>query len=273
MVDKYREFKLKEPLSQYIDCVWMEEYSQLPENRDKTFLVAPDNTVELIFTRGLIERKIRTANSSTQLLGSHLAGLKTIAQDVRILGGTELSVRFKPHGLYPFVGPMLHETVNQSIPIADLFGPDILVLEDQLFSTPSLPEKLRLIEQFFLDRLQRRQRSCDAVFDYLARKIGDTKGLVKIHSLASDSSVAIKTIERKFQHNLGVSPKQCGQLVRLFHALRATNRQGVSLTHVAHENGFYDQMHYIKEIKKFVRLTPGEYLKANRDLQLPIFTR
>jgi AraC-like DNA-binding protein len=60
----------------------------------------------------------------------------------------------------------------------------------------------------------------------------------------------------------------------LFHTLKATNKAShVNLTTIAHDNGFYDQMHFIKEMKKFTRLTPGEYLKAPRELQMPIFTR
>ncbi|WOK07452.1 helix-turn-helix domain-containing protein [Imperialibacter roseus] len=274
MIYEYQEFKLNSVLSRYIDCVWTESYTQRPENKGRTYLVVPDNTVELIFTSGTLERKIKDGLGKVEVLGSHLSGLKTIAQDVKVDGEMNLSVRFKPHGLYPFIKPRLQETINQSIPIEDLFGKDILELESQLFETHCLLDRVRHIETYFLKRLLTLNRQADATFDYLINRIVDGRGAHRILDLAEETGVTIKTFERKFLQNLGVSPKQCGQLIRLFHTLKATNKASqVNLTSIAHDNGFYDQMHFIKEMKKFTRLTPGEYLKAPRELQMPIFTR
>jgi len=273
-VYNYNEFKVCPPLDRYIDCIWTEGYTQLPENLGRTYLVVPDNTVELIFTPGTLERKIKGSCGSAEKFGSHLSGLKTIAQDVKVNGEMALAVRFKPHGLYPFISMDLRETVNQSIAPEAVFGKDILDLEARLFESDAFDKKVQLVESYFLKKLCGSNRDKDATFDYLVSQIVNSKGTHRILDLAKETGVTIKTFERKFLQNLGVSPKQCGQLIRLFHTLQATNKASqVSLTDIAHDNGFYDQMHFIKEMKKYTRLTPREYLKAARDLQMPIFTK
>lgn len=272
MVNFYTEFKLNSKLSRYIDCVWMENFSRIPANHGKSYLVVPDNTIELIFTSGTLERRLM-GSTYTHTMGSHVSCLKTVAQEVRISNHHGLGVRFKPYGLYAFAKPELWETVNQSLFPSDVFGSCIRELEERLLNAKTKEEQLRLVEGYFMKKLDRSANAADNTFDYLVHDIVASRGAVRVQELVQASGFSVKTVERKFRQRLGLTPKEYCQLVRIFHAFRAANRQaGEKLSTIAYDNGFYDQMHFIREVKKYTTLTPGEYMKANRELQLPIFT-
>lgn len=266
----YREYQISAPLQPYLDCIWKEGYEKYSQEEELPFLVVPDNTVELVFTRNNVKRKQTESKEYQHNVKSHISGLKTQPQHVKICGDVLISVRFKPYGLYPFTDVDLGETIDGTIEPSQLFGRDILYLEEELFESKGITEKIRLIEKFFIHKLVKGKRDIDAVFDFCVHEIVRSKGSVGIADLANRFNVSIKTIERKFKAKLGVSPKKYSRIVRLFHSLKIP-KESTNLTWVALDNGFYDQAHFIKEVKQFTGMTPKEYFSIDRTIQTNIF--
>ena len=52
----YKEFQVAPTLRKYIDCIWKERYEKRIDKEQRSFLVIPDNTVELVFTSNPIQR-------------------------------------------------------------------------------------------------------------------------------------------------------------------------------------------------------------------------
>jgi AraC-like DNA-binding protein len=270
MTDYYQEYQLNGALRPYIDCVWMESYTQLPENIGRSYLVAPDHTVELIFTVHPIERRCKHSNQEKHALRSHISGLKTKPQEIVVTGETILSVRFRPEAFYPFVRADIQETVDRSIPAFDLFGNEIRTLEEQLLEADTRLEQVKRVERFFLKKLSPIEKQQDYKFNFLVRKIQRLKGNIKIAALAKEAKVSVKTIERKFLQYLGILPKQYCRIIRFCHIVKQVSRTG--LFTAEYYDSFYDQNHFIKELKHFTGLTPGEYFHMDKGVQHPIFS-
>ena len=90
--------------------------------------------------------------------------------------------------------------------------------------------------------------------------------------------VSERQLERKFRENIGISPKKFSNVIRLqfFLKLFRTKPPQKSLTEIGYESGYYDQAHLIREFRKSVGLSPGQYIfKTNRLavnlVQLPPF--
>ncbi len=268
----YTAYPVNPALSKYIDCIWMETFSNSPEFRDRDHLIVPDNTVELVFTIHKIERRFSSSSGDVTSCKSHVAGLKTRPQYVKMTGEVLLAVRFKPSGLYRFTDIPLTDTINQSIPTEYLFGSDIRELEEQLLGAEDHLQQIALINDYFLSRLIRSKRIGNELFDYITSRIVQSNGRVKINDLSAELNVSIKTIERRFQEHLGISPKQYCQLIRFFQCLKAPFDPTVEcLGSLAYSHGYYDQMHFIKEVKKFTGLTPSAYFAMDKGIQGPIF--
>ncbi|WP_299226872.1 helix-turn-helix domain-containing protein [uncultured Psychroserpens sp.] len=267
----YEEYKLNYELNKYVDCVWKEQHSNSISNHNKDFLIVPDNTVELVFTSNTMYRKSSDTEKIVKIK-SHLSGLKTKAQNINVTGNILLSVRIKPYSLYKFTKQNLKHTIDQSILIQDVFGTDISILEHRLFEAQNETQQLQLIQTFLMKRLSRINKN-DMVFDYTIQEILKTKGQINFKDLAFKTNTSLKTIERKFITNLGLTPKKYCRIIRLFHTLKITNNHiNTKLSSIGFDNGFYDQTHLYKEIKQFTSMKPKDFFKSDRRFQIPIFS-
>ncbi|NVK52844.1 MAG: helix-turn-helix transcriptional regulator [Flavobacteriaceae bacterium] len=264
----YKEYKINNGLDAFIDCVWKD--NQVSDKYKSDFLVVPDNTVELVFTSNSVDRKVKDQNLCT--VKSHLCGLKTKPQLVGIKGEVLLSVRFKPYGLYPFTNIDLNETIDKSIQPEDIFGKEILNLEESLFNCKEEELQVKLVESFFANKFVKTNRDKDKIFDFFVARIIAHKGNISIEELAESINISKKTIERKFFSKLGITPKRYCRIVRMFHALKIPkNPETFKLSSIAIDNGFYDQAHFIKEVKQFTGMTPKDYFGIDRTIQTNIF--
>ena len=74
-------------------------------------------------------------------------------------------------------------------------------------------------------------------------------------------------MERKFISVVGMSPKQLSRIVRMQSTLKMLEQKNfASLTSLAHENGYYDQAHFIKDFKEFTGMSPKLFFGGNMKL-------
>ncbi|GEM_PF-187605 len=271
--EQYRSYPVNAALSKHIDCIWTEGFSKLPEYHYIDHLIVPDNTAELIFSTHSIERRFANEGDTVMKCHSHLAGLKTKPQLVKLKGAVLIAVRFKPYGLYRFTNIPLHETIDRSVPTEYLFGSAIKQLEEELLLTNDLKTQVVLINSFFTKKLVRSKQSADDMFDHVCGQMISSGGMLKINELADQLRVSVKTVERRFNERLGLSPKKYAQILRFFQSMKtAFDPERDCLGSLAYANGYYDQMHFVKEVKRFTGLTPREYFSLDRGIQAPIFS-
>lgn len=271
-MNHYFSYRLSPVLSKYIDCVWGEDFFNHPANRSRFHRIVPDNSVELVITEHAVERRL-LAKGETQHFTSHLAGFKTRPQEIKLCRSCLLSIRFRPHGLYGLTGVKAQELVDQNLSPELIFGSDFKLFEEQLFETDNWAGRLELIEQYFRNRLARQLSGPDPLFEAFLQRLEGGKGNIPITQLAGYFNTSIKTLERKCTLHLGITPKKYSRLVRLFNALSTSEiPAGRSLTDIAYSNGYYDQMHFIKEVKYFTGMPPGSFFQQDLGIQQAIFS-
>jgi AraC-like DNA-binding protein len=76
--------------------------------------------------------------------------------------------------------------------------------------------------------------------------------------LARESGLSVSAFERRFRRVVGTSPKKYASVVRLRYV---TGRWagGENLSQLAHEAGYCDQSHFIKDLKKFIGRPPASF--------------
>ncbi len=267
----YHEYQPSGILAKYIDCIWTENYSDHFDGARQSHYVLPDNTIELIFSESEVKR--RTSKGVVQKLKSHLCGLKTTHQQVHVLKSPLLGIRIKPIGLYRLTNIDKKALIDGAVTPDFCFGMAIQELEEKLFLTHAMSHRIELIEAFFLQLLAKSHVETDMVFEKSVEMITASQGILSIGDIARQLDVSIKTIERRFIANLGITPKKYCRLVRIFYSLKASaNYTPGQLTSVAHHFEFYDQAHFIKEVKAYTGLTPSDFLKLDKRVQTPTFS-
>ncbi len=84
-----------------------------------------------------------------------------------------------------------------------------------------------------------------------AQKLFQTDFGTPIQQLARESCMSVRTYERKFLGEVGISPKLYARLRRFQMALDRKRASATRWLDVAHDLGYFDQMHMVKEFRVF----------------------
>ena len=84
----------------------------------------------------------------------------------------------------------------------------------------------------------------------------------------TQAGLSLRQYERRFAQEMGLPPKLFARITRFQMALDAKrltpNRTSLS---VAHEFGYFDQMHMARDFQTLGSETPGQILRQSGDLQ------
>lgn len=194
-----------------------------------------------------------------------LDGANTRSRRMGFAGRVELlGVRFWEGGAYPFLGIPLSELRNETA-LLDASGSlgraELLDLHGRLYEADSLAARVGLLEAWLIDRLTLGKTRNALIPASLALLQRTTQPIPR---LAQGLGVSQRQLERLYQAQVGMSPKQYAGLVRVETARLALKGGGESAASVAVDSGFYDQAHFIREFSAVIGMTPNAYVKRSR---------
>jgi AraC-like DNA-binding protein len=240
---KYVKYQPSVLLEKYIDFYWTLE----TDSNYKTFNVPlfADACTDIFINFGNITADFN-GDSSISPGRIYMGGLSTSAGFVRCFPNSIfIGVRFKPGGLPLFFNTPLFEMVDQIIEFQD----------NHLFSIMGMDGLLPVrLDQYFLSK----KRKPTPVIP-ITEAVHYFKGQISVDQLAQKCNVSNRTMERLFYTNMGIGPKEFISIVRFQQVLKALQK-GYSkgqLLQIAFEMGYYDQAHFIKDVKKHSGLTPS----------------
>jgi AraC-like DNA-binding protein len=92
------------------------------------------------------------------------------------------------------------------------------------------------------------------------KAIFEKKGDIRIKQLEVLTGYTCRTLQRRFQGDIGMSPKDFGRIVRCQFAIHNIHQlERIIFSELACDLGFSDQPHFLREFKKFVATTPAAY--------------
>lgn len=194
-----------------------------------------------------------------------LDGTTTRSRKMGFLGRVELmGIRFHEGGAYRVLGVPLAELRNQTWLLDVLDRSSLLRLYAQLHEATALPARIQLLEAWLIGRLALGKAGSDVVPASL-KLLRERGGQISIAQLAEECALSQRQLERLYQCQVGMSPKQYTQLLRVEQARLALKRmRQASTLNLAMELGFYDQPHFIREFSAVVGMTPYAYLKRSQ---------
>jgi AraC-like DNA-binding protein len=216
--------------------------------------------VELIF--GDQVKILDHAEQSQRMSGlSVVVGPQTYRRlDMQLHGNLEsFVIMFQPDGLHRLFGIPMHELTDRDVEGHAVFGTVISCLRERLGNACSFEERVRLADEILLSHALRRSATdgISAASQWVLR----SRGQVNISELAGHSGLGLRQFERRFIQQIGVRPKLFARIARFEGALERKARFAAKTwVDVAHEFGYYDQMHMIHDFATFTNGTPSEAL-------------
>jgi AraC-like DNA-binding protein len=255
-------------LKPYIEKLWVfESYGRLTDADLK--LIIPNDRIKVAvpYTNEILV-KLEDDCHLTKENTFTLTGMmdKPFRMDIANDGfsGT-ICAEFSPRGVYRFFRLHLTEVKNRVISLADILPHFASTWETQIADATSIDFKLRLFEQFLLQQFQ--NSSEDSVFEYAVQQISISDGRITIKELERRTGYSSRWLSRKFAEKLGVSPKNLASIIRFQRYYEELSKKDLTtvLSYRSYYDQYYDQSHFIKDVKRYTGLTPGDLDKKNNN--------
>jgi len=186
---------------------------------------------------------------------------QTINPIVLEISGTYLLIIFQ---LYPFVlrtfFELLPQSINDNCYYLDNTNGAISKLNQELISCKTIPEKIAVISDLLLHYFDTKKQNLDLEIRKAIVTIMTTKGQENIRTIAEKLNLNLRTFERRFLKETGLTPKQFAKIIQFQASLEQLSvKDYTKLTDIVYENGFSDQSHFIKVFKAFTGKTPKHF--------------
>ena len=96
----------------------------------------------------------------------------------------------------------------------------------------------------------------------VANRFLSERGALGVADAAAEAGLSVRQFERRFSEQVGVPPKLYARIVRFNAALEAKMSAPRRLwTDIAHDFGYYDQMHMVRDFEDFTGENPTAFIR------------
>jgi AraC-like DNA-binding protein len=239
----YREFEPDLRLKDYIKSYW---YFNIRTNTQKPFDILPDGYFDLL-----------VVIKENRIISTRLTGIWSKSISISYSENTEVfGIRFKPLSigeLFKFnIKASLDDSQNVMLKDFDL---NEQILIDSLNGFPEF--LVNYLDKQFLKLVQhnksdRRLKKC---FELIDASVGN----IKVDEISKTIGLSSRQLHRVVSNMIGIGIKDYSKIIRFKKSLRDLKTSKSDYFH------YYDQSHYIREIKQFTGLTPEKLDLKNND--------
>lgn len=171
---------------------------------------------------------------------------------IRILGS-----HVKPYGLAYFTKKPI-SSLPWLISTEELFGDIAKKFLRKVDACTNTEQIFNEVETVFLDNILIRDLS---LITRAIELIEANYGHIEITELSEQLGVSDRTIRTHFYDYIGCSPKEYLRIVKLKQVIFQMKHSESSLTHIAYDNNYFDQSHFIREVKGITGQSPNKLRK------------
>jgi AraC-like DNA-binding protein len=169
------------------------------------------------------------------------------------------NILLQPAGLNRLIGIDMTCLIHEGISARDVLGKSASALSDVVRSAPNFASRVAAAERWFGQMLE--GSAPESGIDHASRLLLRTRGSARIDSLVERSGLSARQFLRRFTAQVGLSPKLYARTVRFDAALRARRDAPTkSWTEIAHEGGYFDQAHFVRECQALAGLAPSQFI-------------
>ena len=170
------------------------------------------------------------------------------------------TIQFRPAGFHRLFRMPMDEFADQAFEARSVIGPKLGDFEQKLACASSLGERACVASAFLFECLAERSGG-DAVAAVANRFLSE-QGALDVGEAAAEAGLSMRQFERRFSEQVGVPPKLYARVVRFNAALEAKMTAPRRLwTDIAHDFGYYDQMHMVRDFEDFTGENPTAFIR------------
>jgi len=193
----------------------------------------------------------------------HLAGLHLYDQTAYSnMLGTErkggFCVLFRPHGFYNLFRIKSSDCSKYCVTGDSVFKKDVNYLWEQLYTCGDINSMKEIFENFFSGFAKEHSIRTDSL-DHIVSRMDKTNGMIRVSQICNIYNITPRSLERHFMEEIGVPAKELLQIFRINKAIRMLAEEPyANLSGISYLSGYFDQSHFIKDIRKITGISPGQ---------------
>jgi len=177
-----------------------------------------------------------------------------------------LGICFYPEGCYPFLKIPVSECKNQQLGALEVALFQTKTIHEKLMEAPDISARLNILEDELVSLLDTRILTPDS-FRHLFQALRQCDPSMPVAEFSRESNIGMRKLERMFNKFVGVSAKTYRMLDRFQESRNQLFYSDYSkLSDIAYGNDYFDQMHFIRDFKRFSGNTPKNFLRQSNSM-------
>jgi AraC-like DNA-binding protein len=199
-----------------------------------------------------------SVNAAVEPEGAFLYGAPARTFVREISGrGSVFGVKFRPGGFFPFYRAPVSGLTGRRVPLSDVFGARAASWAAGMEAARTNEEKAVAADAFWRS-LKTGEGPSPATA--CAERIISDRSILTGAGAARASGTTVRGLQRMFQREVGIGPKEVIRRFRLQEAAERLRRDSrAACGDIALELGYFDQAHFIRDFKAVVGVAPDVY--------------
>ncbi|MFJ6937801.1 helix-turn-helix domain-containing protein [Streptomyces sp. NPDC101132] len=238
--------------------VWGYEGFHRPGSAPRERLHLPTTAVSLVLP---LEGRLEPSAPAARMPAGAplLAGPRTESLTLRYGAGARgVRVLLAPWAAHALTGGPMDRLAGRVVPAGELLGPLAGRLTAVLADAPHWAGSCALLDEALSRLLPGRPEPAPPVLRAW-RALVRSRGTLPVAELAREAGWCRSQLGRRFQAQVGLTPKAVARVLRLREAVRLLGA-GEPVATVAVAAGFHDQAHFAREFKAMTGHTPRRFL-------------
>jgi AraC-like DNA-binding protein len=263
MQNEIKRYPVQHPLlKNYIKFFWELhiEHSQLNHK------IIPQRNINLRFNLNDTPHYVSSEGKEHLLEDMYFSGLHDHFRNANLIinGKVDvLGICFYPEGFYPFFKIPVSEFKNQLLGACEVGFKQAIAVREPLKEAPDVAARLKILENELALLLVRGSHTPEN-FRQIFKALKQSNSALQISEFCQRNNIGIRQLERMYNKYVGVSANAYGTLNRFHKSLnQLLYNDYTKLSDVAFDNGYFDQMHFIKDFKRFAGNTPKNFVHQN----------
>ena len=256
-----------EILKRDVECFRIIKYTG---DEGSSIKVSPNGMPGIVFQHSNGQSAIENISMASRIISTptlFLYGLDTDPSVMNYKKGSYATIQviFKPHALNTLLG--INALALNGFAELNEFAKEDLNL--RLMEARNENEQVALLTRFLVAKFEQ-ARTRDTLIEEGLHLIHKNVSFITVKYLLEDLNISERQFERRFSQTVGLSPQAYIRVKRFNEAIRLMKTgQYKTLTDVAHALNFYDQSHFIRDIKLFSGMTPKSIAQKAENFSEP----
>jgi AraC-like DNA-binding protein len=254
----YAEHAPPEALASILHCLWVFEDEDAGAEPQR---IVPDGRCELVVHAGAPYRERGAAEPQGRVI---FAGQLTAPLWLEATGpASVVGARFHPAAARRFLDMPMDRATDARLDLTRLWPGETQPLVLEVSGTRDVGARMEAVAGF----VQRRVAGTDP--DVILERCVEALAAhaMPVQAVAELAGVGRRQLERRFVHDIGISPALLANVFRFRRVFDEIERDSARpWTDAALAAGYFDQSHFIRDFHRFVGCTPGEFIASRPSL-------